>query len=88
MQWLAFLVKPVLDFLYEKALVGIRALIDYFKEEKIRDQIEEDKLALANEIEEIIKKMNAHSAKGEPVPTILQEQLREANKRLRNHIVD
>lgn len=86
MQWLAFLVKPILDFVYEKALIGIQAIITYFKEKKVRDEIEKEKLALANEIESIVKQMTAHSAKGEAVPTILQEKLRDANRRLRNHI--
>jgi hypothetical protein len=88
MQWLAFLVKPILDFVYEKAVIGIQAIIAYFKEQKVRDKIEDEKMALAKEIEEIVKKMTAHTAMGEPVPTALQEQLREANRRLRNHIVD
>lgn len=86
MHWLSFLVKPILDFLYEKAALGISALIAYFREQKVRDKIEDEKLKLANEIEEIVKQMTAHSAKGEAVPEILQEKLRDANRRLRNHI--
>lgn len=85
MQWLAFLVKPILNFLYEKAIIGIKSLIRHFEEKKARENLQDEKMALAVEIEEIVKQITAHSTKGEPVPEVLNEKLREANRRLRNH---
>lgn len=76
MQWLvSALITPVLNFIFNKVVLGIGALIRFITEYHTRKKIVEKDLGQAEVVEKIAEEIRNLVKAGKPVPAELEKRL-------------